>query len=105
MGKGDCHGLGTGVLVSENTEEAAQWPNRETSGGVLQLAAGVSYWLGHADINTTHIYVEIDRETKRKMIDSAGAPRINKKAPWQEPHVLQWLNKLARGRELCAVNC
>lgn len=65
----------------------------------------VSYWLGHADINTTHIYVEIDMETKRKMIDRAGAPRISKKAPWQQPHVLQWLNKLARGRELCAVNC
>ena len=65
----------------------------------------VSYWLGHADINTTHIYVEIDMETKRKMIDRARAPRISKKAPWQQPHVLQWLNKLARGRELCAVNC
>ncbi len=65
----------------------------------------VSYWLGHADINTTHIYVEIDMETKHKMIDRAGAPRISKKAPWQQPHVLQWLNKLARGRELCAVNC
>lgn len=64
----------------------------------------VSYWLGHADINTTHIYLEIDMETKRKMIDRAGAPRISKKAPWQQPHVLQWLNKLARGHELCAVN-
>ena len=40
----------------------------------------VSYWLGHADINTTHIYVEIDMETKRKMIDRAGAPTISKKA-------------------------
>jgi len=64
----------------------------------------VSYWLGHADINTTHIYVEIDMETKRKMIDKAGAPLVGKKAPWQQPRVLQWLNNLARGRELCAVN-
>ena len=64
----------------------------------------ISYWLGHADINTTHIYVEIDMETKRKMIDKAGAPLIDKKAPWQQPRVLQWLNNLARGRELCAVN-
>ncbi|MCX5907486.1 MAG: hypothetical protein NTY64_09940, partial [Deltaproteobacteria bacterium] len=71
----------------------------------LVVSAMVSYWLGHADINTTHIYVEIDMETKRKMIDRAGAPRISKKAPWQQPHILLWLNKLARGRELCAVNC
>jgi len=28
----------------------------------------VSYWLGHADINTTHIYVEIDMEMKRQML-------------------------------------
>jgi site-specific recombinase XerD len=64
----------------------------------------VSYWLGHADINTTHIYVEIDMETKRKMIDEAGAPKLNKKAPWQKPHVLEWLNRLAKNHELCAVN-
>jgi hypothetical protein len=30
----------------------------------------VSYWLGHADINTTHIYVEIDMEMKRMMYQS-----------------------------------
>lgn len=64
----------------------------------------VSYWLGHADLNTTHVYVEIDMETKRKMLDKAHAPRISKKGPWHKPQVLQWLNQLARGPELCAVN-
>jgi integrase/recombinase XerD len=61
----------------------------------------VSYWLGHADINTTHIYVEIDMEMKRKMIEKAGAPKIGKKAPWQKPHVLEWLERLSKEPQLC----
>ena len=62
----------------------------------------VSYWLGHADINTTHIYVEIDMEIKRKMIAKAGAPQISEKVLWQKPHILQWLDQLTKGLELCA---
>jgi len=64
----------------------------------------VSYWLGHADINTTHIYVEIDMEMKQKMIAKAGAPDIGNKTPWQQPHVLQWLNRLAKEPQLCGLN-
>lgn len=64
----------------------------------------VSYWLGHAELNTTHIYVEIDMETKRKMLEKTPPPKISKKAPWHRPHVLQWLDQLATGLELCAVN-
>ncbi len=64
----------------------------------------VSYWLGHADLNTTHVYVEIDMETKRKMLEKTTAPNISKKTPWHRPHVLEWHNQLARGPELCAVN-
>lgn len=56
----------------------------------------VSYWLGHVDLNTTHIYVEIDMETKRKMLTKADAPKISKKAPWHRPDILQWLKQLAR---------
>jgi len=63
----------------------------------------VSYWLGHADLNTTHVYVEIDMETKRKMLEKTPPPKISKKAPWHRPHVLQWLSQLAKGVELCAV--
>ena len=36
----------------------------------------VSYWLGHADINTTHIYVEIDMEIKWQMLQKAGPPDV-----------------------------
>lgn len=64
----------------------------------------VSYWLGHADLNTTHLYVEIDMETKRKMLTKAGAPRISRKAPWHRPYILEWLNQLTRRPELCAVD-
>ncbi|MEA2014315.1 MAG: tyrosine-type recombinase/integrase [Thermodesulfobacteriota bacterium] len=64
----------------------------------------VSYWLGHADINTTHIYVEIDMEMKRQMLQKAGPPDVNKPLPWQKPNVLQWLNSLAKAPQLCVVN-
>jgi integrase/recombinase XerD len=64
----------------------------------------VSYWLGHANINTTHIYVEIDMEMKRRMLQKAGAPAVQKPLPWQKPEVLQWLNALAKGPQLCVVN-
>jgi site-specific recombinase XerD len=62
----------------------------------------ISYWLGHADIITTHIYVEIDMEMKRKMIAKAGAPKVSEKVPWQKPNILQWLDQLTKGLELCA---
>ena len=64
----------------------------------------VSYWLGHADINTTHIYVEIDMEMKRQMLQKAGPPDVKKPLPWQKPNILQWLNALAKAPQLCVVN-
>lgn len=63
----------------------------------------VSYWLGHADINTTHIYVEIDMEMKRQMLQKAGAPAVKEPLPWQKPDILQWLNALAKTPQLCVV--
>ena len=63
----------------------------------------VSYWLGHADVNTTHIYVEIDMEMKRQMLQKAGPPGVKKPLPWQKPDILQWLNELAKGPQLCVV--
>jgi site-specific recombinase XerD len=64
----------------------------------------VSYWLGHADINTTHIYVEIDIQMKLKMLQKTDAPAVKKPLPWQKPDILQWLNGLAKSPQLCAVN-
>lgn len=64
----------------------------------------VSFWLGHADINTTHIYVEIDMEMKRKMIANAGAPSVDTKPPWQRPDILLWLRNITKRPELCGAN-
>jgi integrase/recombinase XerD len=64
----------------------------------------VSYWLGHASINTTHIYVEIDMEMKRRMLEKAVPPAVKKPLPWQKPDVLQWLSALAGGSRLCAAS-
>ncbi|NQU39323.1 MAG: hypothetical protein HQ523_05170, partial [Lentisphaerae bacterium] len=63
----------------------------------------VSYWLGHADLNTTHVYVEIDMEMKRKMIEKIDAPKGRKRPSWQKPGVLQWLKNLTNEAELCGV--
>ncbi len=63
----------------------------------------VSYWLGHASTNTTHIYVEIDMDMKRQMLQKAGSPAVQKPLPGQKPGVLQWLNALARAPQLCVV--
>jgi len=63
----------------------------------------VSYWLGHTDINTTHIYVEIDMEMKRRMLQKAEAPVVKKPPLWQKPDILLWLNALAKAPQLCVV--
>jgi integrase/recombinase XerD len=64
----------------------------------------VSYWLGHATLDTTHVYVEIDMEMKRKMIEKVDPPVVGKHAAWQKPGVLKWLNELTKEAELCKVN-
>jgi len=64
----------------------------------------VSYWLGHADINTTHIYVEIDMEMKRKMLEQSPSPTVNRAAPWRQPGIMDWLDGLTKAPRLCAAN-
>ena len=57
----------------------------------------VSYWLGHATTNTTHMYVEIDIEMKRKMLTNAQAPKGSSRRPrWQKPKTIEWLNDLSQ---------
>jgi len=62
----------------------------------------VSYWLGHAHINTTHVYVEIDMDMKRQMLQKADAPTIGHAPPWRKPAILQWLSRVAKTPQLCA---
>lgn len=65
----------------------------------------VRLWLGHANIETTHCYIEIDMEMKRKILETCQSPGIGgKKAnKWQKPDVLKWLDNLAKSPELCGV--
>lgn len=63
----------------------------------------VSYWLGHADINTTHVYLEIDMEMKRQMLDKAPPPSMTDPPPWKRPGIIEWLKRLNHNPELCAV--
>ncbi|MCP3999295.1 MAG: tyrosine-type recombinase/integrase, partial [Gammaproteobacteria bacterium] len=64
----------------------------------------ISFWLGHADINTTHVYVEIDMEMKRKMLADTKAPTVDTTPSWQQPGILQWLQMLNKQPELCGAN-
>ena len=64
----------------------------------------VSYWLGHANINTTHTYVEIDMEMKRKMLEKAPSPAVNRPVPWRQPGILEWLERVTKAPRLCAAD-
>lgn len=64
----------------------------------------VSMWLGHADINTTHIYLEIDLEMKRKMLLKTTQPDSTLDSyspPWKQDSVLKWLDALSSKQKLC----
>ncbi len=59
----------------------------------------VKDWLGHADVNTTHGYVEANLEMKRKALQACEAPkaRDGKRRPkWRAPSLLRWLEELSR---------
>ena len=60
----------------------------------------VRLWLGHANINTTHAYVELDMEMKRRILATTSPPGSHRKGKrldtWQEPHVLAWLDDLSK---------
>lgn len=60
----------------------------------------VKIWLGHANINTSHTYVEIDMEMKRKILQSTKSPmskgRTGKPPKWQKPNILKWLDNLSQ---------
>jgi integrase/recombinase XerD len=60
----------------------------------------VRLWLGHANINTTHLYAEIDMDMKRKILRTTTPPTSNDKQgklqKWQNPGILEWLDNLSR---------
>ena len=97
--KGKCPSIAS-KTVSPHTIRHTTAMHLLRSGNDVNM---VSYWLGHADINTTHIYVEIDMEMKRQMLQKLGVPAVKKPPQWHKPDVLQWLDRLAKTPQLCKV--
>ncbi|MDA2931495.1 site-specific integrase [Acidobacteria bacterium AH-259-O06] len=62
--------------------------------------AVIKDWLGHADVNTTHGYVEIDMKMKRKALEACQPPKLKTAAKhrpkWLKPGILQWLDELSK---------
>ena len=55
----------------------------------------VRSWLGHASIETTHAYIEIDMEMKRAAIAACEPPGVGSPLPtWRDPDLLTWLEAL-----------
>jgi hypothetical protein len=54
----------------------------------------VRAWLGHASIDTTHAYVEMDMDMKRAAL-AATTPQERRNQPsWRQPDILAWLETL-----------
>lgn len=61
----------------------------------------VKEWLGHADIKTTSLYVEINIEMKRKALDAFPLPvrsgTTSERPNWRKPGVMKFLRDLSCG--------
>jgi site-specific recombinase XerD len=59
----------------------------------------VKDWMGHADLNTTHGYVEINMKMKRKALEACESPQVRtrskRRRKWEKPGILQWLDELS----------
>jgi site-specific recombinase XerD len=97
--QGGCASL-AGKNVSPHTIRHTTAMHLLRSGNEVNM---VSYWLGHADINTTHVYLEIDMDMKRQMLQKAPAPAVDIALPWRKPGILDWLARVAKAPQLCAV--
>ena len=61
--------------------------------------AVVKDWLGHADIKTTSLYLEISIERKRKALEKVPPPlgAIPTETPrWKQPELLTFLNRCSK---------
>jgi len=73
------------------------------SAAMTMLRAGndinmVRISLGHAHLNTTHVYAEIDVEMKRKILGTNPPLQSNRPGSspkWRTPDVLKWLDDLS----------
>jgi site-specific recombinase XerD len=64
----------------------------------------VKLWLGHADLNTAHMYVDINMDMKKEILAKAQPPELKQETPkWRNPQILDWLDNLCEGVSLCEV--
>lgn len=71
------------------------------SGNELNM---VRLWLGHASLNTTHMYIEIDMAKKREILEKSNPPELaEEEKKWDEPKILEWLDSFLDERSLCGV--
>ena len=66
----------------------------------------VKEWLGHADVKTTSMYLEIDLETKRKALEAFPPPvqpggTAREQPKWRQPDVMKFLRSLSLRSALC----
>ncbi len=57
----------------------------------------IAAWLGHAQLSTTHGYVEIDLRMKQKVVAAAGLPELTQ-GKFPRGDLLTWLAALGRPR-------
>ncbi len=61
----------------------------------------VRLWLGHSNLNTTHMYIEINMEMKKEILSKAQPIQLkSEEKKWQNPKILEWLNNLSDEAEL-----
>ena len=69
------------------------------AGNELNVA---SLWLGHASLNTTHMYTELNMKMKKEILSKIQPPNLKQEVKkWQRPKILEWLDDLCRKVELC----
>jgi hypothetical protein len=68
----------------------------------------VKEWLGHADLKTTSLYIDINIEMKRKALEACPPPAVKHTDPaptplWLDHDILRFLEDLSRTsqRALC----
>lgn len=61
--------------------------------------ATIKDWLGHADIRTTSLYIDINIEMRRKALEQCPPPGVEKNEPmaWHQPKTLILLQSIAAG--------
>jgi integrase/recombinase XerD len=54
----------------------------------------IALWLGHESLETTHLYVEADVETKRRILNKLDQPSVKKARRTKPDQLLDFLDKL-----------